>query len=115
MIRDPSPGSPCWRLPEWEWSVAVGFTPSENGVSKFLKFFRGISSPPANKFDYNWLVREIVNSQAYQIEDIGKVTDVLPRYYERARIRPLIVEELIASLHIATGLGVESAIKKEPS
>ena len=69
----------------------------------------------AHKFDYKWLVREIVNSQAYQIEDVGKVTDAMPRYYERARIRPLIVEELIASLHIATGLGVESALKKEPS
>jgi len=69
----------------------------------------------AHKFDYKWLVREIVNSQAYQIEDVGKVTDAMPRFYERARIRPLIVEELIASLHIATGLGVESALKKEPS
>jgi hypothetical protein len=69
----------------------------------------------AHKFDFKWLVREIVNSQAYQIEDVGKVTDAMPRYYERARIRPLIVEELIASLHIATGLGVESALKKEPS
>ena len=69
----------------------------------------------AHKFDFKWLVREIVNSQAYQIEDVGKVTDALPRYYERARIRPLIVEELIASLHLATGLDLESALKKEPS
>ena len=68
----------------------------------------------AHKFDFKWLVREIVNSQAYQIEDVGKVADAMPKFYERARIRPLIVEELIASLHIATGLGLESALKKEP-
>jgi hypothetical protein len=69
----------------------------------------------AHKFDLKWLVREIVNSEAYQVSDEGKVTEALPQYYERARIRPLSVEELTASLHIATGLGVESALKSEPS
>jgi hypothetical protein len=69
----------------------------------------------AHKFDLKWLVREIVNSEAYQASDEGKVTEALPKYYERARIRPLSVEELTASLHIATGLGVESALKSEPS
>ena len=68
----------------------------------------------AHQFDLKWLIREIVNSQAYQAADVGPVTDALPRYYERARIRPLSVEELTASLHIATGLGVESALKSEP-
>jgi hypothetical protein len=76
-----------------------------NGIEKELV---------AHKFDFKWLVREIVNSQSYQAEDVGKVTDALPKFYERARIRPLIVEELIASLHIATGLGLESALNKEP-
>ena len=69
----------------------------------------------AHKFDLKWLVREIVNSEAYQATDVGPVKEALPRYYERARIRPLSVEELTASLHIATGLGVESALKAEPS
>jgi len=69
----------------------------------------------ARKFDLKWLVREIVNSEAYQVTDIGPATDALPKYYERARIRPLSVEELTASLHIATGPGVESALKSEPS
>jgi hypothetical protein len=68
----------------------------------------------AHQFDLKWLIREIVSSEAYQATDVGPVTDALPRYYERARIRPLSVEELTASLHIATGQGVESALKSEP-
>lgn len=67
-----------------------------------------------HKFDLKWLVREIVNSEAYRAADVGPVTDALPRFYERARIRPLTVEELTASLHVATGLGVEAAVKSEP-
>lgn len=67
-----------------------------------------------HQFDLKWLIREIVSSEAYQATDVGPVTDALPRYYERARIRPLSVEELTASLHIATGQGVESALKSEP-
>ncbi|QDU19760.1 DUF1549 domain-containing protein [Urbifossiella limnaea] len=69
----------------------------------------------ARGFDLRWLVREVVASAAYQASDLGPVTDAMPRHYERARIRPLTVEELTASLHIATGLGPESALKAEPS
>jgi hypothetical protein len=69
----------------------------------------------AHHFDLKWLIREIVSSEAYQATDVGQVTDAWPRYYERARIRPLSVEELTASLHIATGQGVESALKSEPN
>jgi len=45
----------------------------------------------------------IVNSEAYQATD------------ERARVRPLSAEELIASLNIATGVGIEAAVKSVPS
>jgi len=69
----------------------------------------------ANKFDLKWLVREIVNSEAYQSTDVGPAKDALPKYYERARVRPLNVEELMASLHVATGLGINSALKSVPS
>ena len=69
----------------------------------------------AHKFDLKWLIREIVNSEAYQATDVGPVTDAMPKFYERARIRPLSVEELTASLHVATGLGVESALKSVPT
>jgi len=69
----------------------------------------------AHQFDLKWIIREIVNSEAYQAADTGPVKDALPRYYERARIRPLSVEELTESLHIATGLGVESALNSRLS
>ena len=69
----------------------------------------------AHQFDLKWLIREIVNSEAYQAADVGPVKSALPRYYERARIRPLSVEELTESLHIATGLGVESALNSRLS
>jgi len=69
----------------------------------------------AKKLDVKWLIREIVNSQAYQATDGGSVTDAMPKFYQRARVRPLSAEELTASLHIATGLGVESASNSKPS
>jgi hypothetical protein len=69
----------------------------------------------AHQFDLKWLIREIVNSAAYQAADTGPTTDALPRFYERARIRPLSAEELLASLSVATGLGVEAASKSTPS
>lgn len=69
----------------------------------------------AHKYDLKWLVREIVNSEIYQAADLGTVTDALPKFYERARIRPLSVEELTASLYIATGRGLDLAAKTEPS
>ncbi|MFT5041824.1 MAG: hypothetical protein ACI8TX_002803 [Hyphomicrobiaceae bacterium] len=69
----------------------------------------------ANNFDMKWLIREIVNSETYQVADVGPSTDALPKFYERARVRPLSVEELMASLHVATGLGVESALKSTPT
>lgn len=69
----------------------------------------------AHHHDVKWLIREIVNSEAYQAADVGPSEDAMPKFYERARVRPLTVEELTASLHVATGLGVESALKSVPS
>jgi hypothetical protein len=66
-------------------------------------------------FDLKWLIREMVNSNAYQAEDTGAVDDAMPKFYERARVRPLSAEEWLASLHLATGLGIESAVKSAPS
>jgi hypothetical protein len=69
----------------------------------------------AHKFDVKWLIREIVNSETYQATDLGEVTDAMPKFYERARIRPLSIEELTSSLHVAMGTGDEAALKTEPS
>jgi hypothetical protein len=69
----------------------------------------------AHHHDLKWLIREIVRSEAYQAADVGPSADAMPTFYERARVRPLSVVELLASLHVATGLGVESALKSVPS
>lgn len=55
-----------------------------------------------NKFDLKRFIREIVSSQAYQIGDTGPVKDALPPKFERARVRPLSAEELMAALKVAT-------------
>jgi hypothetical protein len=55
-----------------------------------------------HKFDLKWAIREIVNSEVYQLADTGEATETLPRYYERARVRPISAEELMASLRVAT-------------
>jgi hypothetical protein len=57
----------------------------------------------AHQFDLKWLVREIVNSEAYQLSAAGANTDALPPAYERARVRPLSAEELMAAWREATG------------
>ena len=60
-------------------------------------------------FDLKRAIREIVNSDAYQIGDKGPVTEALPKYYERARVRPISAEELMASLRVATYFNPEWA------
>jgi hypothetical protein len=66
-----------------------------------------------HKFDLKWVIREITNSDAYQIADTGAVLEASPRYYERARVRPLSAEELMASLGVATGNGADWAAKSQ--
>lgn len=56
----------------------------------------------AHDYDLKWLIREIVNSQTYQLSSEGALTDALPSAFERARVRPLSAEELIAAVRIAT-------------
>jgi hypothetical protein len=57
----------------------------------------------AHQYDLKWLIRELVNSQAYQLSAAGPATDALPRWYERARVRPLTAEEIMAAIRQATG------------
>lgn len=57
----------------------------------------------AHKFDLKWYIRELVNSQTYQRAARGPSTAALPQWFERARVRPLLAEELLASLRVATG------------
>ncbi|MEX1097327.1 MAG: DUF1549 and DUF1553 domain-containing protein [Planctomycetales bacterium] len=57
----------------------------------------------AHDFDLKWLVREIVNSASYQIGSRGSSDRAFPRWFERARVRPLTAEELPVAIRTATG------------
>lgn len=65
------------------------------------------------KYDLKWLIREITNSDAYQIADTGPAEEAMPSMYERARVRPLSAEELMASIGVATGHGEDWARKSQ--
>jgi hypothetical protein len=56
----------------------------------------------AHKFDLKWLIREIVNSDAYQLAMHGPSKEALPKWFEQARIRPLSAEEIVASIRVST-------------
>jgi hypothetical protein len=55
------------------------------------------------KYDLRALVREIVLSDSYSLASAGDDTAAFPKWYDRARVRPLSAEELMASLRVATG------------
>lgn len=64
----------------------------------------------ASKFDLKSLIRELVNSETYQQAGNGPVAEAMPVWFERARVRPLSAEELLASFMSATGV-TEDALK----
>jgi hypothetical protein len=63
----------------------------------------------AHKYDLKWFIRELVSSEAYQMGAAGRLTDALPRWYERARVRPLSAEEMLAAMKTATGFDASGA------
>ncbi|MBY0523777.1 MAG: DUF1549 and DUF1553 domain-containing protein [Gemmataceae bacterium] len=82
----------------------------DNRPASHPKLFQAVHEQlVAQKFDLKWLVRELVNSQAYQLSVSGAVTDASPRFYERSRVRPLSAEEIMASFRSATGF--DDAVK----
>jgi hypothetical protein len=54
-------------------------------------------------FDLKWLIREIVNSDAYQLGLTGPNREAMPDWFERARVRPLSAEEIMAAMRVVTG------------
>jgi hypothetical protein len=52
-------------------------------------------------FDLKWLIRELVSSQTYQLASTGEVADERPKWFERARTRPLSAEELAEAWRVA--------------
>lgn len=57
----------------------------------------------ASNFDLKKLMRELVSSETYQLASTGSTTEALPRWFERARVRPLSAEELLAAIPVAAG------------
>ncbi len=57
----------------------------------------------AHHFDLQWFIRELVNTDTYQLASTGPQTEATLRWYERARVRPLSAEELLAAVRTATG------------
>ncbi len=64
-----------------------------------------------HQFDLKWLIRELCNSQTYQLSSVGSESDPLPRWFQQARVRPLSAEELMDSWKVATGF--ESSVKPD--
>lgn len=54
-------------------------------------------------FDVKALLREILNSETYQLSSTGSVAEAKPLWYERANYRPLSAEELFESWLVAAG------------
>jgi len=64
------------------------------------------------QFDLKRFIREIVSSDAYQVGATGDETDAAPRYYQRARVRPLSAEETVAAVSVALGGSAETTMPK---
>ena len=64
------------------------------------------------KFDLKQYIRELVNTETYQQASTGEVTEELPRWFVRARIRPLSAEEMAAAWRTATSYPVVDAKTK---
>ncbi len=74
------------------------------------------SAMKEHRFDLKWYVSELVNSQTYQLAGTGPVEEPMPRWFERARTRPLSAEELLDSWDIAVGYeAMEIAAGRKPS
>jgi hypothetical protein len=62
-----------------------------------------------HNFDLKWYIRELCNSKTYQLASTGAIEDAKPRWFERARVRPLSAEELLESWRLATGYDAVAA------
>ncbi len=66
-------------------------------------------------FDIKWFIRELCNSQTYQLASAGPSSEPLPEWFQQARVRPLSAEELADAWRVATAYdAVERAQGKEP-
>jgi hypothetical protein len=64
-----------------------------------------------HKFDLKWFIRELVNSETYQLA-MGKGTGA--DWYAQRRLRPLSAEEMLAVLRQATGFDAAARASGKP-
>jgi hypothetical protein len=64
-----------------------------------------------HKFDLKWFIRELVNSETYQLS-MGKGTGV--DWFAQRRLRPLSAEEMLAVLRQATGFDAAARASGKP-
>jgi hypothetical protein len=69
----------------------------------------------ATKFDLKGLIREIVNSDTYQLAGTGANADAYSAWFERAAVRPLSAEELLASWKVATSYPADAFKAVDPT
>jgi hypothetical protein len=65
--------------------------------------------------DLKWYIRELVNTQVYQLAAEGALTEAMPKTFERARVRPLSAEELLTAIRQAAGYDLGPMAKPEAS
>lgn len=76
---------------------------SENNIPSHPQLLDALTARlKATQFDMKAFLRELVNSEAYQQAGTGQLNEALPEWFERARVRPLSAEELLASMLTAT-------------
>jgi hypothetical protein len=69
----------------------------------------------ANKFDLKWYIRELCNSDVYQLSAQGPSTQALPEWFVQAQTRPLAAEELAEAWRVATNFDASASHKRRKS
>jgi len=68
----------------------------------------------SRKYDVRWLIREICNSETYQLTGRTKVRDrEHERHYAAAPIRALRPEQLVDAMFVAAGLDEQGSLKRD--
>lgn len=90
---------------------------SDKNTPTHPELFQAMTKALADhKYDLKWYIREIVNSDAYQLASNGsKDTDPIPQYYQRGRVRPLSAEELQEAMREATGTNAANRLAGKPA
>ncbi|MGE0605849.1 MAG: DUF1549 domain-containing protein [Pirellulales bacterium] len=67
-----------------------------------------------HSFDLKWFVRELVNSQTYQLSSAGSTGEAQPLWFQHARTRPLSAEELVEAWRVVSGYNQAESLAGKP-